>query len=113
MYCKCCVFIIWLAAELKRLAVFVFLIKSQNQPATHYVFVALWIALELALHIVSYIVFFHGLFLPISWKSALSFSLASAAKCQEILTHPNAHFELGVYPSAKGMVELAQQKFTE
>jgi len=36
-----------------------------------------------------------------------------ADKCQEILTHPNAHFELGVYPSAKGMVELAQQKFTE
>lgn len=34
-----------------------------------------------------------------------------AAKCQEVITHPNAHFELGVYPSARSMIGLAHQKF--
>jgi tRNA threonylcarbamoyladenosine biosynthesis protein TsaB len=34
-----------------------------------------------------------------------------ADKCQDILTHTNAHFELGVYPSAIGMIPLAQDKF--
>ena len=46
-------------------------------------------------------------------KAPVLFFGDGADKCQEILTHPNAHFELGVYPSAKGMVELAQQKFTK
>ena len=34
-----------------------------------------------------------------------------AAKCQDILTHTNAHFELGVYPSATNMIPLAHEKF--
>ena len=32
-------------------------------------------------------------------------------KCQDVLTHPNAHFELGVYPSATNMIPLADDKF--
>lgn len=36
-----------------------------------------------------------------------------ADKCQDTLRHPNAQFELGVYPSARGMIALAQQKFSE
>ena len=36
-----------------------------------------------------------------------------ADKCQDVLIHPNAQFELGVYPSARGMIALAQQKFSE
>ena len=46
-------------------------------------------------------------------KGPVLFFGDGANKCQEILTHPNAHFILGLYPSAKGMVELAQQKFTK
>ena len=34
-----------------------------------------------------------------------------ADKCQDVLTHTNAHFELGVYPSATNMIPLAQDKF--
>tara|TARA_B100001057_G_C22860099_1_gene954150 strand:- start:1210 stop:1878 length:669 start_codon:yes stop_codon:yes gene_type:complete len=34
-----------------------------------------------------------------------------ADKCQEILTHTNARFELGVYPSAVNMISLAYDKF--
>ncbi|MDC3030141.1 tRNA (adenosine(37)-N6)-threonylcarbamoyltransferase complex dimerization subunit type 1 TsaB [Flavobacteriales bacterium] len=34
-----------------------------------------------------------------------------ADKCQDMLTHTNAHFELGVYPSATNMIPLAQDKF--
>ena len=34
-----------------------------------------------------------------------------ADKCQDVLTHTNAHFELGVYPSAANMIPLAQDKF--
>ena len=34
-----------------------------------------------------------------------------ADKCQEVITHANAHFELGVHPSASSMVDLAHQKF--
>lgn len=33
-----------------------------------------------------------------------------ATKCQSVIQHPNAHFELGVFPSAKQMVALAHQK---
>jgi tRNA threonylcarbamoyladenosine biosynthesis protein TsaB len=36
-----------------------------------------------------------------------------ADKCQETLTHPNAHFELGIYPSAKGMIALAHHQFQQ
>jgi len=36
-----------------------------------------------------------------------------ADKCQETLTHPNAQFELGVFPSARGMLKLAHQKFSQ
>lgn len=32
-------------------------------------------------------------------------------KCQDVLTHTNAHFEFGVYPSATNMIPLAQDKF--
>ena len=34
-----------------------------------------------------------------------------ADKCKYVLTHTNAHFELGVYPSATNMIPLAQDKF--
>jgi tRNA threonylcarbamoyladenosine biosynthesis protein TsaB len=34
-----------------------------------------------------------------------------ADKCQDVLTHTNAHFELGVYPSATNLIPLAQDKF--
>ena len=34
-----------------------------------------------------------------------------ADKCQDVLTHTNAHFELGVYTSAVNMIPLAQDKF--
>tara|TARA_B100000886_G_C20421126_1_gene491660 strand:+ start:1564 stop:2232 length:669 start_codon:yes stop_codon:yes gene_type:complete len=34
-----------------------------------------------------------------------------ADKCKYVLTHTNAHFELGVYPSATNMIPLAQEKF--
>ena len=34
-----------------------------------------------------------------------------ADKCQDVLTHTNAHFELGVYPSATNMITLAYDKF--
>ena len=34
-----------------------------------------------------------------------------AEKCQDVLTHTNAHFELGVYPSATNLIPLAQDKF--
>jgi tRNA threonylcarbamoyladenosine biosynthesis protein TsaB len=34
-----------------------------------------------------------------------------ADKCQEVLTHANAHFELEIYPSARGMIALANNKF--
>ena len=32
-----------------------------------------------------------------------------AKKCKEVLTHPNAHFIDGVYPSARNMLPLAEQ----
>lgn len=34
-----------------------------------------------------------------------------ADKCQDVLNHTNAHFELGVYPSATNMIPLAYDKF--
>ena len=34
-----------------------------------------------------------------------------ADKCQDVLTHTNAYFELGVYPSAINMIPLAYDKF--
>ncbi len=34
-----------------------------------------------------------------------------ADKCQDVLTHINANFELGVYPSATNMIPLAYDKF--
>tara|TARA_A100001035_G_scaffold232741_1_gene195251 strand:- start:1069 stop:1737 length:669 start_codon:yes stop_codon:yes gene_type:complete len=34
-----------------------------------------------------------------------------ANKCQNILSHPNAIFELGIYPSASDMIFLAENKY--
>lgn len=36
-----------------------------------------------------------------------------ADKCREVLSHANAHFELNVYPSALGMIALAEYKFQQ
>ncbi|MBI3135852.1 MAG: tRNA (adenosine(37)-N6)-threonylcarbamoyltransferase complex dimerization subunit type 1 TsaB [Bacteroidetes bacterium] len=36
-----------------------------------------------------------------------------AAKCQDVITHSNAAFDLSVLVSARGMAALAQAKFTE
>ena len=34
-----------------------------------------------------------------------------ADKCQDVLTHTNAYFELGIFPSATNMISLAHKKF--
>ena len=34
-----------------------------------------------------------------------------ANKCQNILSHPNANFELGIYPSASNMIFIAYNKY--
>ena len=44
-------------------------------------------------------------------QSKILFFGDGADKCQDTLTHPNAHFELGIYPSARGMLKLAYTKF--
>lgn len=46
-------------------------------------------------------------------KYPLLFFGDGADKCQQVLTHSNAYFELGIYPSARGMLELAFQKFSK
>jgi|TARA_B100000497_G_scaffold116132_1_gene140255 tRNA threonylcarbamoyladenosine biosynthesis protein TsaB len=44
-------------------------------------------------------------------QSKILFFGDGADKCQDTLTQPNAHFELGIYPSARGMLKLAYTKF--
>ena len=44
-------------------------------------------------------------------KGSLLFFGDGADKCKDVLTHTNAHFELGVYPSATNMIPLAHEKF--
>ena len=44
-------------------------------------------------------------------KGPILFFGDGAYKCQDLLLHTNAHFELGVYPSAVNMISLAHEKF--
>ena len=44
-------------------------------------------------------------------KGPILFFGDGAYKCQGLLVHANAHFELGVYPSAVNMISLAYEKF--
>ena len=46
-------------------------------------------------------------------QGSLLFFGDGADKCQEVLIHPNAHFELGVYPSAISMIALAHHKYQQ
>ena len=44
-------------------------------------------------------------------KGPILFFGDGAYKCQDLLVHANAYFELGVYPSAVNMISLAYEKF--
>ena len=44
-------------------------------------------------------------------KGPVLFFGNGADKCQGVLTHTNAYFELGVFPSATNMIPLAYKKF--
>ena len=35
----------------------------------------------------------------------------NSGKCKTILSHPNAFFKLGIYPSASDMISLAEHKY--
>ena len=44
-------------------------------------------------------------------KGPILFFGDGADKCKDVITDTNAHFELGVYPSAVNMITLAWEKF--
>lgn len=50
----------------------------------------------------------YGIYLE---KQNIVFLGPGAEKCQEMITHPNAIFDLSTEVSAKGMVSLAEEKF--
>jgi len=52
-----------------------------------------------------------GSFAELLEKSRMLFYGNGAAKCREIISHVNASFQEGIYPQAKALGEMAQQKF--
>lgn len=48
----------------------------------------------------------------LSAKAVLFFG-DGAAKCRDVITHPRAFFREHIYPTAEGMVTLAEKKFRE